>query len=149
MSEKRQTLEQVLIDLILYGCDRAALVRPAQEGKRPAVCVIMVENRALKQLGSQLLPIMRELGGERDFGAPIITETIGLGPLFEIADKAPTGWCWASFTYGKIDITLAIFSRELDRVAAICNENGAPCSIDPQKPAEGYSIDRRIDRSNK
>jgi hypothetical protein len=136
-----KTLSDVLFDLAMHGADRGALVRPNQEGKATGVCVIMEGAAALAELGSKLLEIARTLGnGPADFGAPLITEEIGLKPLFEIADRAPNGWCWAAFTYGRMQITLAIFVREVEVVAKFCTEHGAPCSLDSKKAAPGWEL---------
>lgn len=145
-----QTLKNVLTDMVMIrqGTDRAALVRSIQEGASPAVCVIMTSKKALRRLGKPLTNIARKLGNApADFGSPEITETIGLKALFEIADRAPNGWCWASFRFFKLNVTLAIFCRSLEDVARVCTDNGAPCSLDRTRPAEGYEIEQVLDRS--
>lgn len=149
MTVQKDTLERVIIDLVIYGLgDRAALVRPSQVGKSPAVCVIMEGDAALRELGKPLLEIARGLGnGPADFGVPEISVQIGLSPLFDIVDAAPNGWCWAGFRYVHLNLTLAMFCREVERVAAVCTANRAPCSLDSAKPAEGWEIERTLQRT--
>lgn len=143
------TLESVLTDMVMVrgGIDRGALVRATQAGKQPAVCVIMTSKQALRRLGKPLLNIARRLGNApADFGSPNISEKIGIAALFEIADTAPNGWCWASFKFFKLDVTLAIFCRSLEDVARVCNDHGAPCSFDRKNSAPGYEIEQVLDR---
>jgi hypothetical protein len=143
------TLENVLTDMVMVrgGTDRGALVRSIQEGAQPAVCVIMTSKQALRRLGKPLVNIARKLGNApADFGCPEINEKIGMKALFEIADAAPNGWCWASFRYYKLNVTLAIFCRSLEDVARVCNEQGAPCSFDRHRPADGYEIEQVLNR---
>jgi hypothetical protein len=136
-----KTLSRVLFDLAMHGADRGALVRPQQESKTPAVCVIMEGKTSLAELGGKLLEVAKSLGnGPADFGSPQINEEIRISSLFEIADKAPNGWCWAAFKFGRMDVTLAVFVRETESVAEICTANGAPCSLDSEKAAPGWEI---------
>lgn len=142
-----QTLENVLTDLTMQGGDRAAIVRPAQMGKSAAICVLITNKQALRALGKPLLIVATTLGtAPADFGSPGMSEKIGIAALFEIADAAPNGWCWASFKFFKLDVTLAIFCRSLEEVAEVCNRHGVPCSLDREKPAEGYEIEKVLHR---
>lgn len=144
------TLENVLTDMVMLGrreADRAAIVRSAQEGAAPAVCVIMTSKQALRRLGKPILNVARKLGNaEADFGSPQITEKIELGPLFAIADNAPNGWCWASFRFFKLNVTLAIFCREVEAIARVCSDHGAPCALDSVQAPPGYEIEKFLNR---
>lgn len=141
------TLEDVLIDLVMNGADRAALVRPAQEGKPAAVCIIMESEEAIAELGVELQKILAELGSTslKDFNEPFSTTT-PLSSLFEIADRAPCGWSYGQAKFGVFDPMVMLISREVERVAAVCTEHGAPCSLDPEKAAPNHTIARRIQR---
>lgn len=142
-----QTLEQLLTDLTMMGADRCAIVRAAQMGKPQAVCVVMASKRALRELGKPLLKVATVLGNATaDFGAPGISEKTTFVTLFEMADSAPNGWCWAAFKFFKLEVTLAIFCRSVEAVAKVCTERGAPCSLDPEKAAEGYEITKTLTR---
>lgn len=143
------TLDSVLTDMVMVkgGTDRAALVRSHQPGVAPAVCVIMTSKQALRRLGKPLVNIARKLGNApADFGSPNISEKIVIEDLFEIVDAAPNGWCWASFRYYKLNVTLAIFCRSIEDVARVCNDHGAPCSFDHKRPADGYEIEQVLNR---
>lgn len=142
------TLENVLTDIVMIGgSDRGALVRSLQSGKPPAVCVIMTSKQALRRLGKPLVNIARKLGNApADFGSPNINEKVDIGELFEIAHNAPNGWCWASFKYFKLQVTLAIFCRSLNEVCQVCNDHGAPCSLDRLRAADGYVIEKFLER---
>jgi hypothetical protein len=133
------TLEDVLIDLVMRNADRCALVRSAQTGKCAAVCVLLLSADSIREIGGPLVKIAQSLGnGPEDFGAPIGWVEIGLAKLFETADTAPNGWFWASFKYQRVKVMLAAFVREVDTVAKLCTDNGAPCSLDPKAPAVGW-----------
>jgi hypothetical protein len=144
---KEATLEDVLIDLTMAGGDRASLVRTSECGSPPAVCVIMASSNAISVIGAQLRDVFAELGttSQQDFNRHFDVR-IDLGALFAIADSAPRGWSYGMLRFGKLDVMVALAVRELDRIAAICNAHGAPCSFEAGKAAPGYKIERTIQR---
>lgn len=142
MSElKKDRLSKVLFDMAMAGADRGALVRPMQSGESSAVCVIMEGNAAVAEIGSKLLKLARSLGdAPTDEWMLHVNDEIGLKDLFATADSAPNGWFWSAFNFGQMNIVLAVFVREIEQVANICNQHGAPCSFDNTKAAPGYQI---------
>lgn len=148
--EKKPTaLEDVIIDLLMNGSDRGVLVRPEQEGARMAVLVLMLSGAARARLGPALQPVMDELGNAKtnlllaDSG---LDERSALTDIFGGFDDAPHGWVWFEFCFGRTDVLAAGFVGPVcERVAKICTECGAPCSLDPKKPAPGYEI---VERKN-
>lgn len=140
-------LEDVIIDLLMHGADRGALVRPAQGGKPTAVCVILASNEAIAAIGGELRDVFRELGSTHlTRFCREVTEKTALDTLFENNDEAPCGWSYALFRLGCTEVMVVIVAREVERVAAICNAHGAPCSLDANRAAPGYEIERRITR---
>jgi hypothetical protein len=133
-----KTLSRVLFDLAMHGADRGALVRPQQESKTPAVCVIMEGKTSLAELGGKLLEVAKSLGnGPADFGSPQINEEIRISSLFEIADKAPNGWCWAAFKFGRMVLLVpSILKRpHLDGRLSIIHESFPTSEIERSRAA--------------
>lgn len=146
MSEERKTLENVIIDVLMMGSDRGALVRPAQQVGdnqcQDGICVLMMSDIALAIIGSAIRPIMAELGSSDDvvdLELHILKQP--LKELFKVADSAPKKWRWFTFPFGEVVVTGVTFVGPIcRRVAEIVTKCGAPCSLDPAKPAPGWKI---------
>lgn len=160
-------LEDILIDLVMMGGDRGALVR---DTAHPCVIVLMVSDEAVAKLGMALLPVTEELGkepvsqggvihdgrpprtrvpGESGSGVRYQTLTLrtSINHMFADADSSPRHWLMFELHFGDLRVVGLSFSGEIcHRVAKICTENGAPCSLDPKKPAEGYEITKTKNR---
>lgn len=133
----KDTLECLLIDLTMYGADRGAFVRQAQEGKDRAVCIIMTSKPALAKLGPPIRDLAASItkADQSSWQLGQFDHRVKLSTLFDLGSQAPNGWCWAMFRYHDLEVTLAIFSREIEQLARVCLENGLPVPLDPQYPA--------------
>jgi hypothetical protein len=144
------TLDTVLIDMIMNGADRAALVRPRPT---PGVLVLMFQS-AIPTIGSALLPIAQELG-EKPVILPDGTIHDGRVPdaeppheqtdvktIFGHADESPRKWLFFTMEYRKMGEVLGyVFSGDIcERVAEVCTEHGAACSLDSKTAPRGYKI---------
>lgn len=140
-------VEDVIVDLLVNGCDRGALVRPASETKEVAVAVILASKIAMTRLGKALLPVIEQLGDQRA-AADTFGERSTIGEMFAAVDSAPNCWAGYEFDFGRAtDVYIALFRGPIcERVAEICTEHGAPCSLNPAQPALGYEIERRVTR---
>lgn len=149
------SIAKVVLDLLMGGADRGAVVRHGGKG----VIVIMLDDAAVASLGCALLPLTKELGTEpiamadgRLFdGRPLdceqITVDTTIKQAFENCDESPRQWLLFQLPLGNVLITGVSFVGEVcARVAAICNAHDCPCSLDPEKPAPGYEIERTINR---
>jgi len=141
----KTTIEDVLIDVIMNGCDRAALVR--DEGG-PGVLVLLASTAAASRIGPGLIEIMREMGdsGKREIGR--IDCHTPVSEIFALTDGAANGWTWFEMPFGKLKVIASAFVGMpwCERVAAHCTANGAPCSLDRNRPAKGHEIERTIVR---
>lgn len=139
-----QNLEGLLIDMLMAGADRGALVNPHQ----PGVLVLMLSKAAIRAMGPPLIAYLKTLGDTAD-KAEIAKLTVKapLGEFFRAtAASAPFGYAWFAIRYFDVEVLAACVIGE-DRcleVARICTAAGAPCSMDPKKPAPGWEIDRHV-----
>lgn len=147
------TLEDVYIGMLMNGTDRGALVRPEQDGAQVGVCVLLMSQVAVNLLGVALRPIVNELGdepvekdGKMFDGRPEENVTVHtrIARVFEHGDASPRNWLIFEMPFGRVSVIGIIFVGEIcRRVAEVCNRHGAPCSLDPSKPAPGYEVVER------
>lgn len=143
----RTTLEDVLIDILMLGSDRGALVCPAQDGREPVVTVLMCSGEALRRIGPKLLPILSGMGDPAVENLGEFSEKTRLLEFFQVTAKAPTGWIWFELPFGRVQVTgCSVYGTAVcEQVAAICSANGAPCSLNG-KAAPGYVIEKEVKR---
>ncbi|HEV7405203.1 MAG TPA: hypothetical protein VGO11_19825 [Chthoniobacteraceae bacterium] len=147
LEDDKHSLEDVLIGMLMNGVDRGALVRPAQAGVRqPAVCALMLSEAAMMRLGGALLPLMKELGNSSEETSGPFSERAGLKTLFDQAEATGRHWVWFELLFGATKVRAVMFLGQgpCERAAAICSAQGAPCSLNAEKPAPGYQIERRL-----
>lgn len=127
-------LEDVIIDALMHGVDRAALVRDHGE---PGVCVLIMSDSAAQRMGRPLYQLAMEIGT----GAPtdLFTDKTPLPELFATLEKLNADWCPSEIRFGRTVVLAIVFrgAALCERVAALCNAHGCPCSLDRNQPPPG------------
>lgn len=140
------TLEDVIIELVMNGADRGAVVRPGPPEKKGLIA-LMLSPEASGTLGVALNEICNKLGIPDESPHRPLTIRTKLARMFEDADSAPTKWMGFAFHYYKTPVIGLSFSGAVcDLTGAVCTSHRAPVSWGPDDPAPGYEITETRER---
>lgn len=152
------TIEDITIDITMAGMDLAAAVQPAQKDLPPAVLVLTTSKSALQRLSNAGLRAIVDELGDQPMTMPDgsvfdgrteepLTLQSAVSRVFRDAHASPRHWLMFTFPLGKMMLVAFVFSGPVcERIAAVCNKAGAPCSLNDKEAAPGWIIDRTIER---